>query len=269
MSNEMRKHITIFDVKQIPLLNSLTKTNLFFIGLWLLTMICLPIVGWTLGEAALIRGMSVGVLMQGVAVLSILIHAWGWAKTLRSFAIVGVLSFFAEFIGSTTGFPFGKYYYTDVLQPQIAGVPLLIPLAWMMMLPPAWAIATAIFPRTTKLSNIQFTILYSLLSALAFTAWDLFLDPQMVGWNFWVWEIPGQYFGIPLVNYLGWILVSGLLTLAANPKDLPIAPLMSIYVLTWFLQSIGQGVFWGQPGPAAFGFVGMGIFIYLAWKNNE
>ncbi|MEY2818719.1 MAG: hypothetical protein RL275_2182, partial [Chloroflexota bacterium] len=33
--------------------------------------------------------------------------------------------------------------------------------------------------------------------------------------------------------------------------------------------SIGQGVFWGQPGPAAFGFVGMGIFIYLAWKNNE
>lgn len=265
----MRKHITFFDVKQIPLLNSLTKTNLFFIGLWLLTMICLPIVGWTLGEAALIRGMSVGVLMQGVAVLSILIHVWGWVKTLRSFAIVGVLSFFAEFIGSTTGFPFGKYYYTDVLQPQLAGVPLLIPLAWMMMLPPAWAIAAAIFPRTTKLSNIQFTILYSLLSALAFTAWDLFLDPQMVGWNFWVWEIPGQYFGIPLVNYLGWILVSGLLTLAANPKDLPIAPLISIYVLTWFLQSIGQGVFWGQPGPAAFGFVGMGILIYLAWKNNK
>jgi putative membrane protein len=233
-------------------------------------MICLPIVGWTLGEEALIRGMSVGVLMQGIAVLSILIHAWGWGKTLRSFAIVGVLSFFAEFIGSTTGIPFGKYHYTDVLQPQLGGVPLLIPLAWMMMLPPSWAIASAILHRSqTKSSNLQFTITYSLIAALAFTAWDLFLDPQMVGWNFWVWEIPGQYFGIPLVNYLGWILVSGLLTFAANPKEIPVAPLMVIYLLTWFLQTIGQGLFWRQPGPAAFGFAGMGIFIYLAWKNNK
>lgn len=255
------------DIQQLPLIGSLTKTNLFFIGLWLLTMICLPIVGWTLGEAALIRGMSVGVVMQGIAVLSILIHAWGWGKTMRSFAIVGVLSFFAEFIGSTTGIPFGKYHYTDVLQPQLGGVPLLIPLAWMMMLPPAWAIASAILKHEEREGSRK--IKFILLSALAFTAWDLFLDPQMVGWNFWVWEIPGQYFGIPLVNYLGWILVSGLLTLAANPKDLPVAPLMIIYVLTWFLQTIGQGVFWGQPGPAMFGFVGMGIFIYLAWKNNK
>ena len=254
---------------RIPLLESLTKTNLIFISIWLLTMICLPIVGWTWGEAALIRGMSVGVVMQGIAVLSILIHAWGWGKTLRSFAIVGVLSFFAEFIGSTTGIPFGKYHYTDVLQPQLSNVPLLIPLAWMMMLPPAWAISATILKQKTKLSNIQFTIHFSLVSALAFTAWDLFLDPQMVGWNFWVWEIPGQYFGIPLVNYLGWAFVSGLLTFAANPKDIPVAPLMIVYILTWFLQTIGQGVFWAQPGPAAFGFVGMGIFIYLAWKNNK
>lgn len=258
------------DIQQLPLIGSLTKTNLFFIGLWLLTMICLPIVGWTLGEEALIRGMSVGVVMQGIAVLSILIHAWGWGKTLRSFAIVGVLSFFAEYIGSTTGILFGKYHYTNVLQPQLAGVPLLIPLAWMMMLPPSWAITSAILHRTrTGLPNYQFTFYFSLISALAFTAWDLFLDPQMVGWNFWVWEIPGQYFGIPLVNYLGWILVSGLLTFAVNPKEIPVAPLMIIYVLTWFLQTIGQGVFWGQPGPAAFGFVGMGIFIYLAWKNYK
>ncbi len=255
---------------KIPLLESLTKTNLIFIGIWLLTMICLPIVGWTWGEAALIRGMSVGVVMQGIAVLSILIHAWGWAKTLRSFAIVGVLSFFAEFIGSTTGFPFSKYHYTGVLQPQLGGVPLLIPLAWMMMLPPAWAMASKILSRvSSKTSPFLFTILYSLISALAFTAWDLFLDTQMVGWNFWVWEIPGQYFGIPLVNYLGWVFVSGLLTFAANPKDIPVAPLMIVYILTWFLQTIGQGVFWAQPGPAAFGFVGMGIFIYLAWKNNK
>lgn len=255
-------------VKQIKILagENLSGTNLFFIGMWLLTMVSLPIIGWTWGEAALIRGMSAGVVMQGLAVLSILIHAWGWSQTFRAFVIVGVLSFSAEFIGSTTGFPFGKYHYTDVLQPELGGVPLLIPLAWMMMLPPAWAVARAI------LANHEFNstqrIKFILLSAAAFTAWDLFLDPQMVGWNFWVWEIPGQYFGIPLVNYLGWLLVSAILTFAANPKDIPVTPLMAVYALTWILQTIGQGVFWGQPGPALFGYIGMGIFVYLAWKNK-
>jgi lycopene beta-cyclase len=250
-------------------LKSLPKSNLIFIVLWVLTMISLPIVGWTWGEAALIRGMSVGVLMQGIAVLAILASAWGWRKTITSFAIVGVLSYFAEFIGSKTGFPFGAYHYTDVLQPQLGGVPLLIPLAWMMMLPPAWAVARLIFPNTnSRFPMYQSAILYSLISALAFTAWDLFLDPQMVGWGFWEWEIPGQYFGIPLINYFGWLLVSALLTLAVNPKDLPLLPLTLVYTLTWFLQTIGQGVFWGQPGPAAFGFVGMGVFVFFAWRKG-
>ena len=253
-----------------PIFATLPRSNLIFISLWLLTMICLPIVGWTFGEAALIRGMALGVVMQALAVLSILVSAWGLNKTLKTLVIVGSLSFFAEFIGSTTGFPFGKYHYTAVLQPQLGGVPLLIPLAWMMMLPPAGAMASAILPRaTSKVSNIQFTITYSLLSALAFTAWDLFRDPQMVRWNFWVWEIPGQYFGIPLVNYAGWVLVSAILTIAARPKDLPSQALLLVYILTWLLQSIGQGLFWSQPGPAMFGFVGMGIFVWLAWKKQR
>jgi lycopene beta-cyclase len=234
--------------------------------LWVLTMISLPIVGWTWGEAALIRGMSVGVVMQAIAVLTILRNAWGLSRTLRTLAIVAVLSYFAEWLGSKTGFPFGAYHYTDALQPQLAGVPLLIPLAWMMMLAPAWAIAKIITPKHDN-PKLPLTIIYSLISALAFTAWDLFLDPQMVGWGFWIWATPGVYFGIPFSNYLGWLLVSFLLTLAARPRDLPLGPLAVIYALTWFLQSIGQGIFWGQPGPAAFGFVGMGIFILLAFRT--
>lgn len=249
-------------MKQLFDLHQYSKSSLVFIALWVLTMISLPIVGWTWGEATLIRGMSFGVLMQGVAVLAILVSAWGYKTTLRVFAIVGVLSYFAELTGSTTGIPFGRYHYTDVLQPQIAGVPLLIPLAWMMMLPPAWAMARIIGGR------LQNRFAFILLSALAFTTWDLFLDPQMVRWGFWVWETQGIYFGIPLVNYLGWILVSALLTFAANPKEIPTQPLALVYVLTWFLQTIGQGLFWSQPGPAFFGFLGMGAFILMAFRKK-
>ncbi len=231
---------------------------------WVLTMISLPLLGWILGEGYLLRGISVGVLMQVTAVLAILYNAWGLRRTATIFFVVTTLSYLAELLGSTTGFPFGKYHYTDLLQPQIAGVPLLIPLAWLMMLPPAWAIAQIIVSR----ANFRFSILFVLLSSLAFTAWDLFLDPQMVGWGFWQWETPGPYFGIPLSNYLGWIVVSALITLVVRPKNLPVGPLALVYVLTWILQTIGQGIFWSQPGPAIVGFLGSGVFILLAWRKG-
>ena len=238
-----------------------TRTSLV---VWVLTMLSLPLLGWILGEDYLLRGMSVGVLMQAAAVLTILYHAWGLARTLKTFLIVTVLAYLAELLGSSTGIPFGKYHYTTLLQPQIAGVPLLIPLAWLMMLPPAWAIAEIIAPN----SNSRSPIYRVLISALAFTAWDLFLDPQMVAWGFWRWEIPGQYFGIPLVNYLGWILVSALITLIVNPVKLPLGPLALIYILTWLLQTIGQMIFWGQPGPAIVGFFACGFFIGAAFWSH-
>jgi putative membrane protein len=260
------------------------RSTLVPIIFWVLTMISLPILGWILGEGYLLRGMSFGVLMQASAVIIILYTAWGWPRTLKTVIIVAVVSYLAELLGSKTGLPFGKYHYTDLLQPQLAGVPLLIPLAWLMMLPPAWAVASIILGknfnheghegaqrktlRSSSWNVVPFVVKHALISAFAFTAWDLFLDPQMVGWGFWVWEIPGQYFGIPLVNYLGWIVVSFLITLFANPKDLPIGPLALVYVLTWVLQTIGQGIFWGQPGPAMVGFLGSGVFVWLAWRNS-
>jgi putative membrane protein len=68
--------------------------------LWVLTMLSLPLLGWILGEGYLLRGMSVGVLMQASAVLIILYNAWGLARTAKTFAIVVVLSYLAELLGS-------------------------------------------------------------------------------------------------------------------------------------------------------------------------
>jgi putative membrane protein len=240
--------------------SSSTRVSLL---IWVLTMLSLPLLGWILGEDYLLRGMSVGVLMQSAAVLVILYNSWGLRRAALTFGLICCLSYLAELLGSHTGLPFGKYHYTDLLQPQIARVPVLIPLAWMMMLPPAWAIAQLITRKTGR--NWRFVCV----AALAFTAWDLFLDPQMVGWNFWLWDQPGQYFGIPLSNYLGWLVVSALLTLAANPQDLPAGPLSLVYVLTWALQTIGQGIFWSQPGPAIVGFAGAGLFVGLALLGSK
>jgi lycopene beta-cyclase len=228
---------------------------------WILSMIGLPILIWNLGETVIPSGVYLAAILQGGAVFVMVQAKWGFIQTLRTFLLVAVLTWFAEWLGHNTGFPFGAYHYTDRLQPQIAGVPLLIPIAWFMLLPACWAISQMI---VTAPDSWQRRLQIALVSAGALTAWDLFLDPQMVAWQFWLWDSPSGYFGIPLVNYFGWLLVSAVVTYLINPRPLPFLPLGLIYATVWILQSIGQAFFWNQIGPAVFGFFGMGFFLVLA-----
>jgi putative membrane protein len=179
--------------------------------------------------------------------------------------LITVLTLFVEWLGSTTGFPFGSYTYTDLVQPQIAHVPILIPAAWFMMLPPAWAAAWLLHAQLPANWATK-RWLFPLLAGLTFTAWDLFLDPQMAAWGLWIWDNPGGYFGIPWVNSVGWWGTAVLLTALIRPKDLPIKPLLIIYTITWFLETFGLLFFWNLAGPALVGGAVMGIFVWLGWR---
>jgi lycopene beta-cyclase len=243
------------------------------VALWVLAMISVPILNWTLGEQGFIAGVMLGVVLQIAAVMAAVGRAWGIGRALAVMGIVVAIAWLFEYIGHNTGFPFGDYYYTDRLQPQIGDVPILVPLAWLMMLPPAWAVAAII---TRRWQGKAFGRLAFIgVSALTFTAWDLFLDPQMVSWRLWLWENPGDfsYFGIPWVNYAGWLLVSVIMTAVASllfgsalPNKLPLRPLLVVYVITWALQTIGQLFFWGLPGPALVGCIAMGACLLAAWR---
>ena len=59
-----------------------------------------------------------------------------------------------------------------------------------------------------------------MLGAVALTAWDLFLDPQMIAEGYWRWARRGGYRGIPLSNYAGW-LVTGVGVMAVLEAVLP------------------------------------------------
>jgi lycopene beta-cyclase len=237
------------------------KLIVFLVVIWVLTMVALPIIRYIAGEDFFYGVISFSVLVQAAVVLALVQVAWGWWRTLQTLLIVAVLTWLVEAVGSATGLPFGHYSYTDNLQPQLAHVPLIIPLAWFMMLPPAWAIAHKV-AGTNRLTFI-------LVSAAALTAWDLFLDPQMVAWDLWVWEQPGGYFGIPWLNYGGWFLTAVVLTAVIRPDPLPLRPLLLVYTITWALETIGLLFFWGLVGPALVGFAGMGLFVYLGWRQGE
>jgi putative membrane protein len=243
-----------------------TPLVLAFIAAWILAMIAQPILRWLFGDSMASLGISAAVLLQVTAVGAVLVPVWGSRRTAITFGAVMALAWGVEYLGSHTGFPFGHYDYTTALQPQIGGVPALIPLAWLMMLPPAWAVARTL---SAHLRGWRRQVAFVLLSALAFTAWDLFLDPQMVAWGFWQWAEPSGYFGIPWVNFAGWVLSSLVITAIIRPPDLPIRPLLVVYAITWALETIGLLFFWRLPGPALVGGVVMGAFLLLALRAER
>ncbi len=229
---------------------------LLALGVWALIMINVPVLGWLFGDRGIRAGISFGVLAQAttVSLLLLLRRADGLNPlVLLAIPVYGLL---VEVLGSKTGVPFGRYEYTDVLKPQILDVPVVIPLAWLMMIPPSWGIAAALAPQGGLWVQ-------ALIAGAAFMAWDLFLDPQMTRWNYWKWKQPGGYFGIPWVNFAGWFATAALVTLLLRPTNLPVAPLTIVYLVTWFLQSVGQIVFWKMIGP---GLVGSAVMGTLAWS---
>ena len=225
-----------------------------------LAVVSLPVADSLSATTALSCGVTLCVLTHAALVLAVLRTAWGWRSTLAAAGAVCAIAWAAESVGLSTGFPFGSYSYTGGLGAQLGGVPIIIPASWLMMLIPAWGVAARLVGTERRLAFIA-------VSAAAFTAWDLFLDPQMVAWNFWAWHAPAGYFGIPWTNFAGWFVVAALITAVVRPRNLPVRPLVIIYIVVWAIGSVGLSLVWSLPGPGLLGFTGMGVFVLLSWRR--
>ncbi|MEO3775655.1 carotenoid biosynthesis protein [Micromonospora sp. B11E3] len=170
--------------------------------------------------------------------------------------------FAIEALGVATGFPFGGYDYSGELGPKLAGVPLVIPLAWTWMAWPAWLVAARLAPPGPHRVA---------LAAVGLAAWDLFLDPQMVAEGYWAWRdatpaLPGLP-GVPVSNYLGWLLFAVLLAAALRPLAGPTVdradgrdtPMFALYLWTYASSVLAHAVFLDLPASAAWGAAGMAV----------
>ncbi|MBS1788794.1 MAG: carotenoid biosynthesis protein [Acidobacteria bacterium] len=113
---------------------------------------------------------------------------------------IAVAGFAAEAIGVHTGFPFGRYEYTGVLQPQLFAVPLVMAAAWVVLV--AYI--------KTMLSGFALSVwVEASVASLWMVAIDLVIDPLAAGaLSYWRWSGVGSYYGIPLQNFIGWFVVS-------------------------------------------------------------
>lgn len=139
-------------------------------------------------------------------------YALGVRLTLAFFAITTVTSWIFEEAGVVTGLVYGPYHYTSTLGPWLGSVPVLIPLAWFMMVYPSYILANLIVDGAPVGSpgGRGHVVGLALLGALVMAAWDLVVDPILSGPTFgaWVWERGGPYYGVPAQNYVGWIVTT-------------------------------------------------------------
>ena len=170
-------------------------------------------------------------MLTAVLALFSLFHAWyslGGRLTLAFFALSATISWVFEQVGVTTGLVFGAYHYTDYLGAKLGDVPLLIPLAWFMMVYPSYVIAGLAVERrpTGTPSGAAALVRLAAVSAVVMTAWDLVVDPILSGPDAraWIWENGGPYFGIPIQNYFGWLLTTFTVYLAYRALEQRAAP---------------------------------------------
>lgn len=208
---------------------------------------------------------SINVLLFAVPSFWALKMWLGWSGGAKVVAILGVYALAIETIALFTGFPYGHFGYSDHLGYKLFGaVPWTIAFAWTPLMLCSYTAARSLF-----VSRVR-RIICSMFLLLAF---DLVLDPGAVLLGFWQYEGGGIYYGVPVSNFLGWI-VSGAIGSAITegvisyfrpllPPPVQIGSSAFFIIFFWTaLAAIG-----GLGVPAAIGG-GIAIAMYLWYRRS-
>jgi len=178
-------------------------------------------------------------IVAGIVVLAVILTGRVGAAWASSAVALYLVSLASELLGTTVGLPFGPYRYGDGLGLKwFAHVPVLVPASWFMMALPSYALATRWVTRHRGWRLVAATGLL--------VSWDLALDPAMSHlMPYWVWGSHGPYYGMPLLNLVGWY-VTGFALMAA---------LALLKVDRWL---------WRVPTPSMFGIYAANLGLPVA-----
>jgi putative membrane protein len=188
--------------------------------------------------------------------------------------LVAVTAVAFESLGLATGFPYGRYTYSDALGPTLLGVPFLVPLAWLMIAWPSWVLADRL---TRAVRPDRRAVVRIGVAAAVFAGWDVVLDPQMVQAGYWTWLHPEPGLpGIPTVpvtNLAGWLLAGAvlmtLLNLMVSRTSVPDAPRLGdaapLLAIAWMTLggALAHAGWLDLPGSAAWG-AGLAVPVLLS-----
>jgi uncharacterized membrane protein len=138
----------------------------------------------------------------------------------------------SESLSLRTGFPFGHYYFTGLMGPQLIHVPVLLVLAYLGIGYCSWVLSLLILGFRNQPFAGARVIALPFLASLIMLAWDLSMDAI---WSTldraWIWRDGGSFYGVPISNFLGWFFTALLFylgfTLYYRSNPMPQPPTLS------------------------------------------
>lgn len=194
----------------------------------------------------------------------------GWRRTVAYLPVGYFLAWLSELSSIHLGFPYGDYYYipnTIDRELWVLGVPFMDSLSYVFLsycsynlaiflLSPVRFTVGSVFVLETRAIRRSFRVW--ILGACLFVLLDIIIDPvALQGYRWFLGQIygyrhPGIYFGIPMSNFAGWLLVGVVLVGALQVLD-----------RAAFLEPRARSVLAGAPwigllGPALY----LGILVF-------
>jgi len=106
-----------------------------------------------------------------------------------------------EYVGATTGLPYGEFSYVVSLGPMLFGtIPYALPLFFIPLVVNSYLLTVLLLGERANRAVIRLPVVAATVVAI-----DLVLDPAAVALGFWTFS-DGVFYGVPAINYAGWVL---------------------------------------------------------------
>ena len=139
-------------------------------------------------------------VMRSPLLVGLLPRITAWA--LGCLATLTAYTYAIEIVGVRTDWPYGAFEYTIQLGPMLLGeVPLALPLFFVPLVLNAYLLTLLLLGDWQK--NLAVRLFAAVVAVVAI---DLVLDPAAVAIGFWEFTPPGVYYGVPVSNYVGWVI---------------------------------------------------------------
>jgi len=116
-----------------------------------------------------------------------------------------------EFVGVETGLPYGEFAYEIPLGPMVLEtIPLGLPVFFLPLVLNSYLLCLLLLGERAQSPLVRLPAVVA-----AVVAVDLVLDPAAVALGFWGYE-SGSYYGVPWLNYAGWVLSATVATVLVD-----------------------------------------------------
>ena len=122
-------------------------------------------------------------------------------RALAGLTVLVSYTYLLEYVGVSTGWPYGEFAYGVSLGPMLAGIPAALPVFFIPIVVNAYLLCVLLLGERAESRLVRLAVVIP-----AVVTMDVVLDPAAVSLGFWSYADGGLFYDVPLSNYAGWAL---------------------------------------------------------------